>query len=230
MSANLELWARRLARMKACKTVAQLVNKHGEPSHKTQQAGFEIWHYPQGVAEKMLYSIHVTVRPGEAPAAYMFIEPTDLPNSPSPPERWQRWAGAFALVCCLFLGYLSVYKPIVDPGRHAQGISFSTMASICLPVLLYVGLVLTILGEKSARILGVSDRESRAQLVVALVLVILGFLLFLWVGNVAEKRRSNAAVEHESTANVWGWIDPAPQTQCYFKLSNSAKEAHGPLA
>ena len=116
----------------------------------------------------------------------MFLEPTDLPDSPLPPERWQRWAGASALFCCLVLGYLSVYRPIADAVHHGPGTGFAAKLAICLPALLYVGLVLTLFGEKSVHILGVSGRESRMQLVVALVLVVLGFLLFLWVGNVVE--------------------------------------------
>ena len=60
MSSNLHAWQRRLQQMKECKSIAELVRQHGEP-HKIPQAGFEIWHYPLGVAGGTLYSIHVSV-------------------------------------------------------------------------------------------------------------------------------------------------------------------------
>lgn len=91
MPDNLEIWTRRLVDMQGCKTVADLVSKFGEANHKIQEQGSEMWHYPLGVANGFLYSVHVSVQPDQTCQAYMFFEPTKLPDSPvpldSPPAR-----------------------------------------------------------------------------------------------------------------------------------------------
>jgi hypothetical protein len=187
MATNIQIWARRLEQMKACQTTADLIARYGEPHHKVQQDGFEIWHYPLGVASGMLYSIHVSAWPDRPPQTYLFFEPTDLEDSPVPEPSWQRWAGAFALCGAAVLGYLSVYRPIVDAIHHQHGTDFFSKLAIGVPLLLYVGLVLAIFGPKSSRILGTPGREPRAQLVVVVALCILGILLFLWVGSFVER-------------------------------------------
>ena len=49
MSPNLREWQRRVLEMQQCKRVAELLARHGEPHHKVQQAGFEIWHVTRGL-------------------------------------------------------------------------------------------------------------------------------------------------------------------------------------
>ncbi len=186
MSENLKTWECRLQQMKDCKSVAELVSRFGQPPHKDQQDEFEIWHYPLGAADGKLYSIHVSVWPDQFSQIYLFFEPTHLGDSPAPRARWQRWAGAVALLASLVLGYLSIYSPIVSAMHHGGRTEFFTKLAIGLPALLYVGLVLMIFGDKSSSILGARGRESRMQLTVLLVLVVLGFLLFLWVDSVVE--------------------------------------------
>ena len=90
MPSNLKTWSRRLVEMQGCKTVADLVGKYGEPHHKVQQDGLEIWHYPLGVADGLLYSIHVSVWPDKY-QAYMFFEPASLSDSPPQRAWWQFW-------------------------------------------------------------------------------------------------------------------------------------------
>jgi hypothetical protein len=83
MPSNLQAWQRHLQQMKACKSIADLVRQHGEPSHKVPQDGFEIWHYPLGVAGGTLYSIHVSVWPDQRSQIYMHMEPTSAPDTPA---------------------------------------------------------------------------------------------------------------------------------------------------
>ena len=173
--------------MKDCKSVAELACTNGPPAHKDPQDGFEIWHYPLGAADGRLYSIHVSVWPDQAHQAYLFFEPTDLGDSSPPHARWQRLAGMAAALAGLGLGYLSVYSPIASARHHSAGVGFFGKFAIGVPALVYVGLVLMIFGDKSSLILGARGRESRMQLVAFLVLVVLGFLLFLWVGSVVER-------------------------------------------
>jgi hypothetical protein len=177
--------------MQACQSVAELVAKHGDPSHKVPQKDFEIWHYPLGVEAGMLYSIHVSVWPDGSRQTFLFFEPTNLPDSPPPDERWHRPAGVFALVVGLLLAYVAVYLPI-HGAMHREPEAGLPMLSVCVPPLLYVGMMLTLLGSKGARILGVGKRESRMQLVVAVILAALGLLLWLWVTNVAMRNGQQA--------------------------------------
>jgi len=90
MSTNLKIWERRVLEMQGCKGIADLVSKYGEPHHKVQQDGFEIWHYPLGAASGKLYSVHVSVWPDKC-QAYMFFEPTSLSDTPPLRIWWQFW-------------------------------------------------------------------------------------------------------------------------------------------
>lgn len=78
--------------MRASKSVAELIAHFGEPHHKEQQDGFEIWHYPLGAASGTLYSVHVSVWPNQTLQAYMHMEPTSIPDSPRR-AWWQFWRG-----------------------------------------------------------------------------------------------------------------------------------------
>jgi hypothetical protein len=104
MSANLRAWERRVIEMQQCKRVSELVARHGEPHHKDQQAGFEIWHYPLGVADRMLYSVHVTVQPDQSCQAYMFFEPRDLSDTPAQRSALRQSVSRGASEAFRFLG------------------------------------------------------------------------------------------------------------------------------
>jgi hypothetical protein len=91
MSANLKAWERRVAQMHQRESVADLLARYGEPRHKVQESGLEIWHYPLGVASRMLYSVHVAVQPDQSCNAFMFFEPTDLADSPPARRWWEFW-------------------------------------------------------------------------------------------------------------------------------------------
>ena len=79
MPKNRQQWERRCLQMKECKNAADLVARFGEPNHKVQHEGFEIWHYPLGVATGKLYSIHVAVQPDQSIQVYMHMEPSSCP-------------------------------------------------------------------------------------------------------------------------------------------------------
>jgi hypothetical protein len=82
-------WARLLEAMKRCRTSAELVERHGQPTHKLKDPAVEIWHYPLGIARGTLYSIHVAVDDADAPMAYMHVEPTDKPDTVAARPRWR---------------------------------------------------------------------------------------------------------------------------------------------
>src|SRR5215469_1885152 len=81
MSTDLKNWERYVFEMQKCQRIADLVARYGEPHHKDQQAGFEIWHYPLGIASRTLYSVHVSVHPDQSCQAFMFMEPTNRPDT-----------------------------------------------------------------------------------------------------------------------------------------------------
>ncbi len=101
---NLRAWQRRLQQMKECKSITDLVRLHGEPPHKVPQEGFEVWHYPLGVAGGTLYSIHVSVWPDQARQIYMHMEPTSLPETPVERPRFSQAFGRGASEAFRFLG------------------------------------------------------------------------------------------------------------------------------
>jgi hypothetical protein len=106
MSTNLTDWERRVLEMQKCKRVAELVAQYGEPHHKVQQAGFEIWHYPLGVVSGTLYSVHVSVQPDQSCQAFMFMEPSDLADSPVHRPRIRESARRGTKEAFRFLGSL----------------------------------------------------------------------------------------------------------------------------
>jgi hypothetical protein len=186
MAGNLKIWEQQLQAMKRCRNITELVSRFGEPHHRVQQQGFEIWHYPLGVASGMLYSIHVSVWPDQRSQIYLFFEPTDLADSPLGRSPGVKIAGVVALLGSLLLGYLSIYVPISHAMHHREVDSFFMKLAVGVPALLFVGMVLTFFGARGMRFLGVPGRESRWHLGLALLLIVLGFFLLLWVANRVE--------------------------------------------
>jgi hypothetical protein len=74
--------------MQQCKTPDALVALYGAPSHKVQQQGFEIWHYPLGVDTGMQYSIHVSVWSDQPPQAFLYFEPSNVSQSLASRHWW----------------------------------------------------------------------------------------------------------------------------------------------
>ena len=86
-------WIGRLEAMKRCRTVSELVERHGKPAHKdrVEDPATEIWHYPLGISGGTLYGIHVAVRGEDAPMAYMHMEPTSEADTVAPRRWWELW-------------------------------------------------------------------------------------------------------------------------------------------
>lgn len=89
-SSNVEKWSRLLEEMKRCKSAAELVQAHGQPAHKLPQAQFEIWHYPLGVDQGVLYTIHGAVMGDQLKQLYLHMEPTADAIPPAKPPWWKR--------------------------------------------------------------------------------------------------------------------------------------------
>jgi hypothetical protein len=91
MPSQLPNWQKRLKQMQDCASVAELLAQHGEPHHKVPQDGFEIWHYPLGIEQGMVYSIHVPVWPNGQRQTYLYFEPTSDNVSIRRRPWWQFW-------------------------------------------------------------------------------------------------------------------------------------------
>ena len=65
-------------RMKAMKRHTSpdaLIAECGEPDHRIDNDQLSIWHYPLGVRNGMLHSIHVAVFDGKVSQVYLHFEP-----------------------------------------------------------------------------------------------------------------------------------------------------------
>ena len=80
-------WRQRVRGMEECKTTDALVALYGPPHLKVQQEGFEIWRYPLGTEDGLVYSIHVSVQRDQPMRAFLFHEPTKVPKA----RWWQFW-------------------------------------------------------------------------------------------------------------------------------------------
>ena len=67
-------WSRRIARMQRCRTTAELLRRHGEPTHRTGGGDLAIWHYPIRRVGKMDYAIHALVGGEVAEQVYLYME------------------------------------------------------------------------------------------------------------------------------------------------------------
>ena len=76
MASSRQRWDQQALEMRNVTNLADLVARFGEPSHKDQHSGVEIWHYALGGEAGWLYSVHVSVSPDQQFQVYMHVEPT----------------------------------------------------------------------------------------------------------------------------------------------------------
>jgi sterol desaturase/sphingolipid hydroxylase (fatty acid hydroxylase superfamily) len=93
----------------------------------------------------------------------------------------ERGIGILALVCSGVLTYLGVFQPIWDAAHHKASVSLFMKAAIVAPMVLALGLVYTILGDKAARFLGPRDRPSGLGWVFYIFFFLLGLIVYWWV-------------------------------------------------
>src|SRR5690349_9131974 len=68
-------WRLRLEAMMRCRTTDELVRTCCPPDRRVPQRDEEIWHYPLGVVEGSLHSIHAVTSGGEVKQVYMHAMP-----------------------------------------------------------------------------------------------------------------------------------------------------------
>jgi hypothetical protein len=90
VASSRQRWEQQALEMREARSLGELVTRFGEPSHKEQHLGAEIWHYPLGAESGWLYSVHVSVSPDQQFQAYMHVEPTTIADSPRR-SWWRLW-------------------------------------------------------------------------------------------------------------------------------------------
>lgn len=84
---DLERWTEQALEASECRTSNEVIQCHGEPSHKETTPEFEIWHFPLGTEAGRLYSIHVSVWPDHSARAYLHSAPLASGSRP----WWRFW-------------------------------------------------------------------------------------------------------------------------------------------
>ena len=84
-------WFILLDRMKGARTPDELRGKFGAPLHREVHESKEIWHYPLGVIDGMLYSIHAIIQGDQIQQVYHYVAPTNQPDTVSLRPWWRLW-------------------------------------------------------------------------------------------------------------------------------------------
>jgi threonine/homoserine/homoserine lactone efflux protein len=111
----------------------------------------------------------------------------EAPNEQEPkPSVWdkqlsERGIGVLALVCCGVLAYLSIISPLIAASRHEERVSFSLKGAVVTPVLLTIGVIYVLMGDRTAQILGKREKPSALGWVIYIATFVLGILLYQWL-------------------------------------------------
>lgn len=93
----------------------------------------------------------------------------------------ERAIGIFALIAGLALTYLGIISPLMAAARQRESVSFPLEGVVLAPLVLAIGLVYTLFGEKAARILGLRQRPSALGWVFAIVFIGIGYVAYSWL-------------------------------------------------
>ena len=96
-------------------------------------------------------------------------------------ELTERGIGILVLCCGSVMTYLGVFQPIWDAAHHKANVSVLMKAAVIAPLVLALGLVYTILGDKAARFLGSRDRPSKLGWVFYIFFFGVGVVVHWWV-------------------------------------------------
>jgi hypothetical protein len=72
---RMEQWRQRLKMMQSYHTTDEVIRAFGAPGQRVPERDREIWHFPLGVVEGLLYSIHAVTCKGALNEAYMHAMP-----------------------------------------------------------------------------------------------------------------------------------------------------------
>ncbi len=93
----------------------------------------------------------------------------------------ERGIGVFALVGCGVLSYLSIVSPLLAASRHGESVSLSMKGAVVVPVLLAIGIINVVMGERASQVLGRRQKPSALGWVIYIVAFGVGILLYQWL-------------------------------------------------
>jgi hypothetical protein len=111
---RLKEWQQRLDAMMRCRTAEDLVRMCGPPDRRIPQRDDEIWHYPLGVVEGSLRSIHAVTNNGKVNQVYIHAIPAGTHVQHGTPEQielirhryWVLRVVWIAFIITVFAGFL----------------------------------------------------------------------------------------------------------------------------
>ena len=82
-----EQWRHRLKTMQSYHTTGEVLRTFGVPGQRVAERDREIWHFPLGVVQGSLYSIHAVTSNGELNEAYLHAMPAGAYEQKATPEQ-----------------------------------------------------------------------------------------------------------------------------------------------
>ena len=92
-----------------------------------------------------------------------------------------RGIGVLALVGCGILTYLSILSPLIAASHHQESVTLSLKGAVVTPVLLAIGLINVVMGDRAAAILGRRQKPSALGWVIYIATFGIGVLLYHWL-------------------------------------------------
>ena len=96
-------------------------------------------------------------------------------------DNSDRVLGVFALVGSGALGYFFVVAPLIAASRHESSVDLSLKGVVVVPVILALGIINLVMGERARPILGRRKMPSALGFVIYAVTFGLGILLYVWL-------------------------------------------------
>jgi hydrogenase-4 membrane subunit HyfE len=97
-----------------------------------------------------------------------------------------RGIGVLALICSSVFIYLGIYEPISDAASHKPTVSLSRKAAFIAPMVLALGIVYTVFGERAVKYLGWGVNATVLGWAFIVFFILLGIIVYFAVENVVQ--------------------------------------------
>ncbi len=97
----------------------------------------------------------------------------------------ERLIGILLLAAGGLLGYLCIYQPLESASRREPKVSVSLKGAILAPICL-IGVMFLVLGSHATIIMGTRQHPKPAAYVIAIGVVLLGIVLYIWLRRSLE--------------------------------------------
>jgi hypothetical protein len=97
-----------------------------------------------------------------------------------------RAIGVLALLLSLPIIYSGIYEPISDAASRKPTVSFSRKAAFVVPLVLALGIVYTVFGERAVKYLGWGTNATGLGWAFMIFFILVGIFTYFWVENIVE--------------------------------------------